>query len=112
MSLMGNRISIDPDRMGKFCRRWKVSEIALFGSALHENFRDDSDVDLLISFSGSANWSLLDHVAMEEDLSAIMGRKVDLISRSAVERSENWIRRNAILSSLEPVYAAGRSDAS
>ena len=55
-------------------------------------FPPDSDLDLLVRFAPDADWSLLDHVAMEEELSAIVGRKVDLVSQRAIERSSNWIR--------------------
>lgn len=77
----------------------------MFGSALREDFRPDSDLDLLVRFTPGADWSLLDHVAMEEELSGIVGRKVDLVSRRAIERSSNWICRKAILESAEPYFA-------
>lgn len=69
----------------------------MFGSALREDLRPDSDLDLLVDFAPDADWTLLDHVAIEEELSGILGRKVDLVSRHAIERSSNWIRRKAIL---------------
>ena len=61
-------------------------------------------MDLLVDFTPDADWSLLDHVAMEEDLSGILGRKVDLVSRRAIERSSNWIRRKSILETAEPYF--------
>jgi predicted nucleotidyltransferase len=61
---------------------------------------------LLVTFSPDAEWSLLDHIAMEEELSAIFGRKVDLVSRRAIERSENYLRRKAILETAQPYYVA------
>jgi uncharacterized protein len=82
-----------------------ISELAVFGSVLREDFRPESDVDVLASFEPDAEWSLLDHVAMQEELSGIVGRRVDLISRRAVERSSNGIRRRAILETAEPLYA-------
>lgn len=99
-------IAIPEAALDAFCRKWKISELSVFGSALREDFRADSDLDLLVSFDPSAEWSLLDHVAMEEDLSALAGRRVDLVSRRAVERSSNWIRRQAILESAEPYFVA------
>ncbi len=104
---MKAKIDIDQDKIAEFCRRWKITELALFGSVLRDDFRDDSDVDLLVTFQLDAEWSLLDHIAMEEELSVILGRKIDLVSRRAVERSGNWIRRKAILSTTEPLYATG-----
>jgi predicted nucleotidyltransferase len=92
--------------LADFCQRWKVSELALFGSVLGDDFRPESDVDVLVAFLPDAEWSLLDHVQMEEELSTLLGRAVDLVSKKAVERSENWLRRRAILESAEVVYAA------
>jgi predicted nucleotidyltransferase len=89
------------------CRRWKVLELALFGSALREDFRPESDVDLLVTFEPSAEWSLLDHVRMQQELSDLLGRDVDLVSRRAVEGSSNTVRSRAILDSAETIYAAG-----
>ena len=93
---------IPTKRLEEFCRRWKIAELRVFGSALREDFRSDSDLDLLVRFAPDADWSLLDHVAMEEELSGIVGRKVDLVSQRAIERSSNWIRRKTILESAEP----------
>jgi len=103
---MSARIPIDREKLADFCRRWKITEFALFGSVLREDFRPDSDVDVLVTFAPDAEWSLFDDVDMEEELSVIFGRKVDLVSRRAVERSDNWIRRKAILSTAEPIYVA------
>jgi hypothetical protein len=100
------RIQFEQRRLEEFCRRWKVTELALFGSALREDFRPDSDIDVLISFRPDADWSLFDRVTMGAELTDIMGRKVDLVSRRGLERSSNWIRRKAILESAEPLYVA------
>jgi len=78
----------------------------VFGSALRSDFRPDSDLDLLVTFAPEAQWSLLDHAAMQDELTELVGRKVDLVSRRAIERSENWIRRDAILSTAEVVDVA------
>ena len=94
------------DRIEAFCKKWQILELALFGSALRDDFRPDSDLDFLVSFSPNVSWGLLDHVAMERELAEIVGRPVDLVSRKAVERSHNWIRRKAILESAQVLYAA------
>ena len=104
---MSPRIAVDQERIAEFCRRWKITELAFFGSVLRDDFRPDSDVDVLVTFATDADWGLWDAVAMEDELSAILGRRVDLVSRRAVERSDNWIRRRAILAAAEPVYVAG-----
>jgi hypothetical protein len=92
--------------MAAFCRRWKVSELAVFGSALRNDFRPDSDIDLLVTFEPEANWGLLEQSAMESELASLLGRRVDLVTRRAVEQSENWIRRKAILESAESIHVA------
>ena len=100
-------ISINQEKIKDFCRRWKISEFSLFGSVLREDFRPDSDVDVLVTFAEDAKWSLFDLVTMQEELKEILGREVDLVERRSVERSENYIRRRHILQSLEQVYVAG-----
>ena len=98
------KIEIPKEKIADFCRKWKIVELSLFGSVLRDDFRPNSDVDLLVSFSSEAEWSLLDHMAMEEELSAIFGRTVDLVSRRAIERSQNYIRRKVILETAQPYY--------
>jgi predicted nucleotidyltransferase len=89
-----------------FCRRWKIVELAVFGSVLRDDFRPDSDLDFLVRFAPDARWSLFDHARMERELEGLLGREVDLVSRSAVERSRNWIRREEILGTARTLYAA------
>lgn len=105
---MVRRLGIDvpTERLADFCRHWKVTELALFGSVLRDDFRPDSDVDVLVSFASDAQWGLFDEARMEEELAELLGYPVDLVSRRAVEQSENWIRRRAILESVEPLYVA------
>jgi predicted nucleotidyltransferase len=101
------RLAIDPDAVSAYCRRWKINDLSIFGSALRPDFRPDSDVDVLATFADDADWSLFDHVKMESELAEIIGRKVDLVSRRAVERSDNWIRRESILRTAESLFAEG-----
>jgi predicted nucleotidyltransferase len=89
-----------------FCQRWCIRELAVFGSTLGDDFGPDSDVDLLVTFAPEADWSLLDHVRMQLEMSALLGRPVDLVSRRAIERSPNAIRRAEILTTARTVYAA------
>jgi len=97
---------VDRKRIGEFCRKWKIVEFAVFGSALRTDFGPDSDVDVLVTFEPDSPRSLFDLVQMEEELKEIFGRKVDLISRRGIEASQNYIRRKAILSSAKVLYAA------
>ncbi len=101
------KIRLPKDKIKDFCRRWQIVEFALFGSVLRDDFRPDSDVDILVTFAPEADWSLLDHARMELELKALLGREVDLVSRRAIERGSNWIRRQAILDTAQPVYVAG-----
>jgi len=103
---MNPRIHIDRGKIAAFCRKWKVTELAFFGSVLREDFRPDSDVDVLVSFAPDAEWSLFDIVRMEEELGNLLGREVDLVERKAIEKSENYIRRKHILGSAESFYVA------
>ena len=97
-------IRIDRDRIADFCRRWSITELSLFGSVLREDFRPDSDVDVMVSFGGGSHWTLLDLAQMREELVGILGREVDLLTRRGVEQSRNPLRREAILSTAEVVY--------
>ncbi len=99
-------IPLDQDRIAAFCRRWKVIELALFGSALRSDFRPDSDVDVMVTFAPDADPSLYDLTVMEEELGQIFERRVDVVDRRGVEQSRNWIRRQAVLESAEVIYAA------
>lgn len=93
-------IDIPKEQLRDFCRKWKVTEFALFGSAVRpETFRPDSDVDVLVAFDEDAHWTLFDMVDMKEELEQIFGRKVDLLTRRGVEQGQNSFRRRAILTS-------------
>ncbi|HYH80156.1 MAG TPA: nucleotidyltransferase family protein [Longimicrobium sp.] len=98
------KLPIAWDRIEAFCRRWGIAEFALFGSVLRDDFRPDSDVDVLVSYAPDASPSLLDHAEKEEELAEIFGRPVDLISRQAVEHSRNPYRRRSILESARVIY--------
>ncbi len=99
-------IDLPVEALADFCRTWKITELALFGSALRDDFGPDSDIDFLATFSSEADWSLLDHAQMEIELVELLGRKVDLLTRRAVEHSRNPMRRREILTSARTIYAA------
>jgi predicted nucleotidyltransferase len=105
--LSRQNINIPRKKLQAFCSRWKIAELALFGSVLREDFQPGSDIDILVSFVPDAHWSLLDMVSMQDELSAIFNRKVDLVEREAIEQSDNYIRRRHILSNMEPIYGEG-----
>ena len=77
--------------------------MSVFGSIVREDFRPDSDIDVLVSFEASAGWSLLDVVTIQQEFAALLGRPVDLVEEAALR---NPYRRAAILESKQIVYAA------
>jgi predicted nucleotidyltransferase len=99
METLVKNIPLPQDKIADFCRRWKINEFALFGSVLRTDFGPDSDLDILVTFAPEADWSLFDHVRMQQQLNHLLQRQVDLLSRRAVEKSHNepaagkyWIR--------------------
>jgi predicted nucleotidyltransferase len=99
-------LSLPRKKLDSFCQRWKVRELALFGSALRSDFRPDSDIDVLISFDPAARWSAFDLLTMQEELKSLLGRKVDLVEREALR---NPFRRQSILKNREIIYAVSGS---
>ena len=99
-------LPLPADAIQQFCRRWKITELALFGSVLRPDFRPDSDVDVLVSFADGADWGLLAHLEMQQELASLLQRPVDLISKRALERSANWVRRDAILTTAQVIVSA------
>ena len=100
-------IDVPEQQLLEFCHRWKVIEFALFGSVLRADFQPESDIDVLVTFAPDTHWSLFDLVTIQNELEALLGSKVDLVERLALEKSENYIRRKSILDTMEIIYAAG-----
>lgn len=97
------RIEIPMEKIRTFCEKWKVVEFSLFGSVLRDDFRSDSDIDVLLSFRENSTWGLYDLVDMKDELQAIFGRKVDLVEKEAIR---NPYRRHSMLTKQEVLYAA------
>lgn len=89
----------------RFCQRWQIHEFALFGSVLRADFKPESDVDVLVSFKATANWGLFEHVQMRLDLESIFNRKVDLVTRRALEQTQNTLLRERILKTAQVIYS-------
>ncbi len=100
---MTTAINIDLARVAELCRRRGIRELALFGSVLRDDFRPDSDVDMLVVFEDQSCVSLLDLVAIRDELALIVGRDVDLVEKASLR---NPFRRREILRTAEMVYAA------
>lgn len=99
-------IALPMAQIEAFCRKWQVTEFALFGSVLRDDFRPESDVDVLLTFDPLAKRGLTETLQMRDELEAIFNRKVDLLVKSAILRSENWLRRKNILESAQSIYVA------
>ena len=97
------KINIPQDQIEDFCRRWKIKEFALFGSVLREDFRPDSDIDVLVSFEPDGGITFDIRVEMLDELAEIFGREVDLVEKDTIR---NPFRRHDILTTKEVVYAA------
>ena len=108
MGTIAPNLRATTDEIAEFCRKWKIVRFELFGSALREDFDENSDVDVLVTFESveSEKYRIADLLTMEDELQEMFGRQVDLVERRLVETSRNWVRRRNILSSAELVYAA------
>lgn len=100
------RLHVGIDALEAWCRKWKVVELAFFGSVLREDFRPDSDVDVMVVFAEQARWGLFEFSTMADELEELFSRHVDLLTRRGVEDSRNPMRKKAILDSAQVIYAA------
>lgn len=98
------------EQIETFCRRWKVLELALFGSVLRDDYGPESDVDIMVTFFPDADWGLLDHVQMKLELSTIFKKEVDLVTHRGLSSSRNWLRRDEILKTAQVIYAGDGID--
>jgi predicted nucleotidyltransferase len=105
--MIKSAIELPMEQITEFCHQWQVTELALFGSVLRDDFRPDSDIDVMVQIHPDAHptFRTLDQMAAE--LKTIFQRDVDLITRQGIEASRNYLRRHAILSSAQVIYATG-----
>ena len=99
-------LGVEPEIIADFCQKWKISKLSAFGSIVREELQPESDIDLLVTFSDNADWTMFDHFNMEEELSHILGREVDLVNIKALEENQNPIYKQEILNSARQIYAA------
>jgi predicted nucleotidyltransferase len=97
-----NRKELPVTGIEDFCKRWKVKEFSIFGSILREDFKPDSDVDVLLSFNEDVQWGLFEFVDMKEELKKIFGREVDIIEKEGLK---NPFRQREILRARKVIYA-------
>lgn len=106
---MSGKIQIDVpnEQIAAFCRKWKIEELALFGSVLREDFRPESDVDVLVTFGQNVHWGFDQLLEMKGELEVLFGRPIDLVEKRLIDQSPNYIRRKHILTHMESIYVAG-----
>ncbi len=102
-------IELPIEQIKEFCDRWQVIEFALFGSVLRDDFRPDSDIDVMVQFHSDAHPTFGTLDQMEAELTTIFQRDIDLITRQGIKTSRNYLRRQEILSSAQVIYATGSS---
>jgi predicted nucleotidyltransferase len=102
-SFVETRLGTHAQALADLCKRWRVREMSAFGSVVRQDFRADSDIDVLVRFEPTAQWSAWDLVRMRDELASIFGRSVDLVEADAIR---NPFRRRTILAEREVIYAA------
>ena len=100
------KINLPKAAITEFCQRWEIIELAVFGSVLRDDFNLDSDIDFLFTFSPQAKWGLFKLMEIQQELEKLVGRPIDFVSKKAIQRSDNWLRRQEILGTAEIIYEA------
>ena len=100
---MPTQLDMDRDQIAAFCEKWRITEFAIFGSMLGDDFGPNSDVDVLVTFEEGAPRSLWELFTMQDELRETFGRDVDLVEKKALK---NPFRRHHILSNYEVIHAA------
>ncbi len=99
---LASGVVLPADKIADICRRYQVKELSVFGSAARGDLRPDSDLDLLVEFQPEARIGLFKFAEMEEELTALLGRKVDLVTKPGLKP---WIRPH-VLHDARVIYAA------
>ena len=98
-------IQIPSQVLEQFCEDWQITELSCFGSVLRDDFRADSDIDLLVSFAPDAKITFFDLDSLEQEFSKLFGdRPIDVVTRHSIENSHNPIRRQNILQNSQILY--------
>ncbi len=100
---MSARIQLHRDALAEFCRKWRISELSIFGSVLRDDFGPESDLDFLVSFEPGTSLDIDRLLDMKEEMEAWCGRPVDLVEKEALRNP--W-RKYEILKTREVIYAA------
>ena len=97
------KFRIPHKKIAEFCKRWSINEFSLFGSVLRDDFRPDSDIDVLVSIDPNAHIGLFEIAQMQIELENMFKRPVDLLEKEGLR---NPYRRHEILSTAQVIYAA------
>ena len=103
-------INLKPEEIEQICQQWQIKELALFGSVLREDFNPQSDIDVLVSFAEDAKITFFDLDTIEQQLSKLFDRPVDVVTKRAIEQSHNWIRKKNILDNARIIYRPNYSN--
>ncbi|MGB0563535.1 MAG: nucleotidyltransferase family protein [Spirulinaceae cyanobacterium] len=102
-----SRLGISLQTLTEFCQAHQITELAVFGSILRDDFNPKSDLDFLVTFHPQTKLSLMDLVGIQQQLEDLTGRKIDLLEKRAIENSHNWLRRQNILETAQTIYESG-----
>jgi predicted nucleotidyltransferase len=103
---ISQRLTASAAQISAFCDRWQITEVALFGSVLRDDFRPDSDIDVLLTFASDSKWSLFDWVDMKDELERLFNRQVDIADKEGLK---NPYRRHEILHTQQVIYGRQQS---
>jgi predicted nucleotidyltransferase len=101
--LQKNGIFLNYNNMVNLCEKYHINELSIFGSSIQDNFTQDSDVDILVSFDKNFEITLFDIMDLEIEFAQLLNRKVDIVEKDSLK---NPIRKSKILSTREIIYAA------
>lgn len=101
---MLSNIFIDKAKLEQLCAKWRIAELAVFGSVLRPDFRPDSDIDILVAFEDAATWTLIDLSDIRDELSVLLGHPVDLLTKRSVQSSRNPYRKAEIFKNSQVIY--------
>jgi predicted nucleotidyltransferase len=101
--LKKNGIFIAYNDIENLCKKYYIVELAIFGSSIRDDFTQNSDIDILVSFESNSNITLFDIMELEKEFSQLLNREVDIVEKESLK---NPIRKRRILSTREIIYAA------
>ena len=101
--MQSKKFRIPRKKIAEFCKRWGITEFSVFGSVLRDDFRPDSDIDVLVSINPNTQIGLFEIARMQIELENMFKRPVDLVEKEGLL---NPYRRREILSTAQVIYAA------